>query len=57
MKTKSRKIWSVSIALAVVLLFGGLLAASVMAQSRPSAPATLRAVVPEDGGVVVIYQG
>ena len=54
-----RKIWSVSIALAVVLLFAGLMGVSqyVVAQSVPSVPASKSVVAPTSGdGVVAVVQ-
>ena len=53
-----RKIWSVSIALAVVLVFAGLMGASqyVAAQSVPSVPASKSVVAPVAGGVVAVVQ-
>ena len=59
MKTKNRKIWSLGVALAMVLVFAGMLTASVMAQSsRPSVPSSMTIVAdPADGGSpILVYK-
>ena len=52
----SRKIWSVSIALAVVLLFASILGASqyIAAQTSPSVDASKSVVAPTSAGVVAV---
>ena len=58
MKTKSRKIWSIPIAvLALVLMLAALMTASVMAQAnRANVPASMSVVAPAAGGEVVAYK-